>query len=46
LVISCASSIDDFAGVARHIADDEVELGYTKLKGHTGEGIQFQQLCH
>jgi hypothetical protein len=46
LAICLASSVDDFASVARHVADDEVKLGNTNLKGHTGEGIQFQQLCH
>jgi hypothetical protein len=26
--------LDDFAGIARHVADGEIELGYTELKRH------------
>jgi hypothetical protein len=38
--------VDDFAGIARHVTHHKVELGNANLKGHTGAGIQFQQLCH
>jgi hypothetical protein len=29
-----AGSVDDFVGIAQHVTDGEIELGYTELKRH------------
>jgi hypothetical protein len=38
--------IDDLAGIAQHVTDDEVELGHTNLESHTGAGKFELELCH
>jgi hypothetical protein len=29
-----ARGVDDFVGIAQHVTDGEIELGYTELKRH------------
>ena len=33
-LVSRASGVNDFAGIARHVTNSEIELGYTELKRH------------
>jgi hypothetical protein len=33
-VIGGAGGVDDFVGIALHVTDGEIELGYTELKRH------------